>query len=245
MRHARSRAGAASLAWLLRLCVDYTSVFKFTVIFCKKYRVFKMSNNICTFSFATQSVRVLMIDDAPWFVAADVLSVLTLDRKALERLDSDEKGVSSIHTPGGPQEMTIVNESGLYALILTSRKPEARKFKKWITSEVLPALRKQGRYTMPGVADPFVTLTQNDFTDLVERCIERGVTAALRASKTTAKPAEPRPTRETFSDWEKAEILRLNDNGVSVVEIADLLFRPVSSVRNFIWRSRRASRVYN
>ena len=204
-----------------------------------------MSNNICTFSFATQSVRVLMIDDAPWFVAADVLSVLTLDRKALERLDSDEKGVSSIHTPGGPQEMTIVNESGLYALILTSRKPEARKFKKWITSEVLPALRKQGRYVMPGVAAPFVTLTQNDFTDLVERCIERGVTAALRASKTTAKPAEPRPTRETFSDWEKAEILRLNDNGVSVVEIADLLFRPVSSVRNFIWRSRRASRVYN
>ncbi|MDZ7620894.1 MAG: BRO family protein [Candidatus Competibacteraceae bacterium] len=204
-----------------------------------------MSNHICTFSFVTQSVRVLMIDDAPWFVAADVLSVLTLDRKALERLDSDEKGVSSIHTPGGPQEMTIINESGLYCLILGSRKPEARKFKKWVTSEVLPALRKQGRYAMPGGADPFVTLTQNDFTDLVERCIERGVTAALRASKTTAKPAEPRPTRETFSDWEKAEILRLNDNGVSVVEIADLLFRPVSSVRNFIWRSRRAGRVYN
>lgn len=204
-----------------------------------------MSNNICTFNFVTQSIRVLMIDDAPWFVAADVLSVLTLDRKALERLDSDEKGVSSIHTPGGPQEMTIINESGLYALILTSRKPEARKFKKWVTSEVLPALRTQGRYTMPGAADPFVTLSQKDFTDLVERCIERGVAAALRASKTTAEPAEPRPTRENFSDWEKAEILRLNDNGVSVVEIADLLYRPVSSVRNFLWRHRRTSRAYN
>lgn len=86
-----------------------------------------MSNNFVTFNFVTLSVRVLMIDGAPWFVAADVLEVLTLDRKALERLDSDEKGVSSIHTPGGPQKMTTINESGLYALILTSRKPERRK----------------------------------------------------------------------------------------------------------------------
>jgi prophage antirepressor-like protein len=213
-----------------------------------------MSNNICTFSFATQSVRILMIDDAPWFVAADVCAALGLLNvtRAIERLDEDEK--SQVVDPDTlinnqfskiNNLLNIINESGLYALILTSRKPEARKFKKWVTSEVLPALRKQGRYAMPGVADPFVTLTQNDFKDLVERCIERGVTAALRASKLADKPDESRSTREDFSDWEKAEILRLNDNGVSVVEIADLLFRPVSSVRNFIWRSRRAGRAYN
>ena len=59
-----------------------------------------------------------------------------------------------MHTPGGPQEMTIINESGLYSLILTSRKPEAKKFKKWVTSEVLPAIRKTGKYVHPDAAKP-------------------------------------------------------------------------------------------
>ena len=87
-----------------------------------------------TFPYSSKEVRVVMIDDAPWFVAADVLSTLTLDRKALERLDDDEKDVNTIHTPGGNQDMTIINESGLYSLILTSRKAEAKKFKKWVTA---------------------------------------------------------------------------------------------------------------
>lgn len=98
------------------------------------------------FTFTTQPVRVIVRDDEPWFVAADVISALDLDRKALDRLDDDEKGVSSIHTLGGAQSMTIINESGLYSLVLGSRKPEAKPFKKWVTSEVLPAIRKSGRY---------------------------------------------------------------------------------------------------
>ena len=204
-----------------------------------------MSNDLITFNFVSQSVRVLMIDGEPWFVAADVLEVLTLDRKALERLDSDEKGVSSIHTLGGPQKMTVINESGLYALILTSRKPEAKKFKKWVTSEVLPALRKRGHYAMLGAVEPVITLSQKDLTDLIEHCIERGVNAALRARKAIIEPATPRPVRENFSEWEKAEILRLDEQGVGAAEIADLLYRPVSSVRSFLWRTRQAKRVYN
>ena len=206
-----------------------------------------MSNNYITFNFVTLSVRVLMIESEPWFVATDVCAALHIsnNRMALERLDDDEKGVSSIDTPGGPQKMSIVNESGLYTLILTSRKPEARKFRKWVTSEVLPALRKHGQYTMPGAAEPLVTLTRKDLTDLIERCIERGVAAALRVKETVSEPAKSRPTRENFSEWEKAEILRLDDKGVSAVEIADLLYRPVSSVRSFLWRNRHARRVYN
>lgn len=102
-----------------------------------------------TFSFSTLPLRVVVKDGNPWFVAADVLTALTLDRKALERLDDDERGVSSIHTLGGTQQMGVVNESGLYSLILGSRKPEAKRFKKWVTSEVLPAIRKTGRYEHP------------------------------------------------------------------------------------------------
>jgi len=66
---------------------------------------------------------------------------------AFARLDDDEKGVVSNDTPGGQQEMTTINESGLYSLILSSRKPEARAFKRWVTHEVLPTIRKTCRYS--------------------------------------------------------------------------------------------------
>ena len=76
-------------------------------------------NQIVAFDFESHDVRVVLGQDGePMFVAADLLSTLNLDRKALERLDDDEKGVSSIHTPGGQQEMTVVNESGLFNLVL-------------------------------------------------------------------------------------------------------------------------------
>jgi prophage antirepressor-like protein len=75
-------------------------------------------------------------------------------RDALAKsLDDDEKGVENIYTPGGPQQMSVINESGLYTLILRSNKPAARPFRKWVTAEVLPAIRKTGSYQQPG-ADP-------------------------------------------------------------------------------------------
>jgi prophage antirepressor-like protein len=104
-------------------------------------------NQLVAFNFESHNVRVCVGENGePMFVAADVLSTLSLDRKALERLDDDEKGVSSIHTPGGPQDMTAVNESGLYNLVLGSRKPEAKRFKRWITHDVLPSIRTTGSY---------------------------------------------------------------------------------------------------
>jgi len=112
-----------------------------------------MNQQLASFDFEGRQVRI--VTDAqgePWFVAADVLSTISLDRKALERLDDDEKGVNSIHTPGGVQEMTTVNEPGLYALVLGSRKAEAKRFKRWVTHEVLPAIRKTGSYAVPAIA---------------------------------------------------------------------------------------------
>lgn len=114
-----------------------------------------MNTNPIPFAFDDHLVRVIVRDGDPWFVAADVAKVLEIGRTddAVRRLDDDEK--DTIRTPGGPQEMTIINESGLYSLILTSRKPAAKRFKKWVTSEVLPSIRKTGSYAMPGaVAGP-------------------------------------------------------------------------------------------
>lgn len=112
-----------------------------------------MKQQLVPFDFEGSQVRVFTdAQGEPWFVAADVLSTISLDRKALERLDDDEKGVNSIHTPGGTQEMTTVNEPGLYALVLGSRKAEAKRFKRWVTHEVLPAIRKTGSYAVSAMA---------------------------------------------------------------------------------------------
>ena len=93
------------------------------------------------------SIRVVRDEDSePWFVAKDVLDVLDLDKTALRKLDEDEKGVDSIHTPGGEQQMTTVTEPGFYKLVMRSRKPEAKAFQRWVTHEVLPALRRDGGY---------------------------------------------------------------------------------------------------
>lgn len=96
----------------------------------------------------TMDVRMVMRGDEPWWVLADVCRVLEIknSRDVVGRLDDDEKGVGQIDTPGGPQEMTIINESGLYSVILRSDKPQAKAFKRWVTHEVLPSIRKTGGY---------------------------------------------------------------------------------------------------
>ena len=125
-------------------------------------------NQIVAFDFESHDVRVVLGQDGePMFVAADLLSTLSLDRKALERLDDDEKGVSSIHTPGGQQEMTVVNESGLFNLVLGSRKPEAKRFKRWVTHEVLPSIRKTGSYAVPGSVAALPAPTQDRVTAIL------------------------------------------------------------------------------
>ena len=100
------------------------------------------------FEYGESKVRVVIKNGEPWFVARDICDILkhTNSRVAVDRLDDDEKGVSKVYTPGGLQEMTVVSESGLYTLVLTSNLPEAKRFKKWVTSEVLPQIRKTGTY---------------------------------------------------------------------------------------------------
>lgn len=97
-------------------------------------------------------IRSLEIDGEPWLVGKDVAASLgysnTKDALA-KHVDPEDKRGSQIATPSGTQEMTIINESGLYSLIFSSKLPSARKFKRWVTSEVLPAIRRTGRYTPP------------------------------------------------------------------------------------------------
>jgi prophage antirepressor-like protein len=89
----------------------------------------------------------------PWWVAADVAQALEYSEAAAvtRHLDADEKGLSIVQTLGGDQNLQIINESGLYSAVLKSRKPSAKRFKKWVTGEVLPSIRKTGTFGAPGV----------------------------------------------------------------------------------------------
>lgn len=107
--------------------------------------------NARTFNFMGTDVRVVMKDDEPWFAASDVSGILGLSnpRSSLALLDDDEKGVHTVDTLGGRQEMTIISEAGMYTLALRSRKPQAKPFRRWVTHEVLPAINRTGAYTKP------------------------------------------------------------------------------------------------
>ena len=97
-------------------------------------------------------VRTLEIDGAPWFIGKDVAQRLGYSntRDALaNHVDEEDKGVAKCDTLGGAQDMAIINESGLYSLVLSSKLESARKFKRWITSEVIPQIRKTGAYHVP------------------------------------------------------------------------------------------------
>lgn len=101
------------------------------------------------------NIRTVTIDNEPWFVGKDIAEALgySNSRKALiDHVDNEDKGVTNRYTPGGKQNLIIINESGLYSLILSSKLPNAKKFKRWVTSEVLPAIRKTGHYEAPGYA---------------------------------------------------------------------------------------------
>lgn len=103
---------------------------------------------LSVFNFNSHEVRILIIDNSVWFVASDVAKILEykVAVKLTRLLDDDEKDVHNLDTPGGKQAVSIINESGMYHAVLVSRKPEAKKFRKWVTSEVLPSIRKTGSY---------------------------------------------------------------------------------------------------
>ena len=123
-----------------------------------------MKNNIVAFKYNEQQVRTIEKNGEPWFVGKDVAEILGYSDTAQavrKHIDNEDKGVVEMTTPGGKQPVTIINESGLYSLILSSKLPTAKEFKHWVTSEVLPSIRKTGEYK--------ITPAQQNRLDIMER----------------------------------------------------------------------------
>lgn len=179
-------------------------------------------SNVIPFKFGKQQVRTLLIDDQPWFVAADVSSALEyrIAGDMTRNLDEDEKGTQIVRTPGGAQEMLVINESGLYSAILRSRKAEAKRFKKWVTAEVLPAIRKHGRYEdATGKMNALVGQTIGTDGFLMLGAVVKGKVSNLPA------PIQRRATAKIWSQTHAA---------FGVRSAADIPADQLDAARNFI-----------
>ena len=143
------------------------------------------------------AVRTLTIDGEPWFIGKDVTDILgySNSRDALsKRVDDEDKGVAKCDTPGGVQDLVVINESGLYSLILSSKLPAAKRFKHWVTSEVLPSIRRHGLYAIDEVLNDPDTLIAALQALKTEREITRGLTEKVAIQTQQIAEMQPKAT---------------------------------------------------
>ena len=171
-------------------------------------------NGLQVFSYEGNEVRTVQKGDGTWWVLKDVCDILELTspHKVAERLDDDEKGRSLIPTLGGNQELTVVSESGLYNVILRSDKPEAKKFKRWVTHEVLPTIRRHGAYVTPAKLEELMNDPDSWIKVLTALKEERTAKERLQLEATENKP------KVIFAD-----AVSVSDGTILIGELAKIL----------------------
>ena len=160
-----------------------------------------MNNQITVFaSDKFGDVRIVQIGNEPWFVGKDIATALgygegkSLANAVANHVDVEDKGVTKMMTPGGKQNVTIINESGLYSLIMSSKLPQAKEFKRWVTHEVLPSIRKHGAYLTDNALEE--ALTSPDFLIKLATQLKEEKEARLEA----AKKIEEQKPKVIFAD---------------------------------------------
>lgn len=184
-----------------------------------------MKSTIQPFDFRGHEVRIIQGDDGePRWVAADVAKVLGYSATAAmtRSLDDDEKGVQILHTPGGEQELATITESGLYSVILRSRVPAARDFKRWVTGEVLPQIRKTGSYSAPLSDD-----------EIVHRALQL---TYRKVQELEAKVAEDAPKVAYHDEFVADEDLIQFRTLANQLEVGEKHLRQVLMARGWIYR---------
>jgi len=178
-------------------------------------------NELQVFNFMPEQIIRANSDEngVVWFIALDICRVLDIANSshALSRLDDDEKGVVISDTLGGQQEFRTINESGLYSLILTSRKPEAKVFKRWVTHDVLPAIARQGFYVSPAALDRFDIISVQSQAMLIELDRQREM-----MDKRIRKIEGLLELRAGASEWMSVNAYRVNI-GLEPFGVGDLI----------------------
>lgn len=187
-------------------------------------------NKLQTFNYNNNAVRTIEKDGEPWFVLKDVCNVLGISkyRDTAERLDADERASVRVDTLGGKQEMTCINESGLYNVILRSDKPEAKPFRKWITAEVLPAIRQTGAYMTPQTIEQILTNP-----DTI-------ISLATQIKELQAKVAESKPKVEYFDTLVDRNLLTNFRDTAKELHVAPKAFINFLLDKGYIYRDNKS-----
>lgn len=188
-------------------------------------------NKLQTFNYNNNAVRTIEKDGEPWFVLKDVCEILGLGTPARvsERLDKDEVSLAHlIDSIGRKQETTIINESGLYNVILRSDKPEAKPFRKWITAEVLPAIRKTGAYMTPQTIEQILTNP-----DTI-------ISLATQIKELQAKVAESKPKVEYFDTLVDRNLLTNFRDTAKELHVAPKAFINFLLDKGYIYRDNKS-----
>lgn len=154
-----------------------------------------MTAAIELFTYEQHQIRTAVLDGEPVMVLADLCRVLDIrnGRDVGARLSDDQKGVAQIDTPGGPQQMTVVNEAGMYEVVIRSDKPEAAAFRRWLTTEVLPQIRRTGTYgTAPALTED----------EIVHQALQ---ITARKVAELTERVAELEPKAEFYDEFMEAD----------------------------------------
>lgn len=196
-------------------------------------------NNIQIFKYEDNDVRTVDLNGEPWFVGKDVAAVLEYSnpRKALaDHVDQEDKGVTKCDTLGGVQELTIINESGLYSLILSSKLPTAKQFKRWVTSEVLPSIRKNGGY-ISGQEQ----LTPSEL--MAKALLVANKTLAerdARISELTVQNAIMQPKAEYFDELVDRNLLTSFRETAKQLKVEEKKFISFLMEKKYIYRDKKA-----
>ena len=200
-------------------------------------------NDLQIFKYQDSEVRTVEMNGEPWFVLKDVCGVLGLGTvsNVADRLDADEKGMNQIHTPGGMQDVTVINESGLYNVILRSDKPEAKPFRKWVTAEVLPTIRKHGAYMTPETLQAAI-LNPDTMIQLCQQLkAEQDKNAALTAanSQLTVDKQIMQPKAEYFDELVDRNLLTSFRETAKQLGIGEKAFIAFLLEKKYIYRDKK------
>lgn len=193
-----------------------------------------MSENLKVFDYKNNKIRTVKLDGKPWFILKDICGVLGMDtsqlKKVADRLEDDEKARTQITTPGGVQESWVVNESGLYNIVLRSDKPEAKPFRKWVTSEVLPSIRENGAYITPAKLNELLCRPESVIEMLTTLSEEQKKNAELTAkNKKLAKENEYMAPRADYCD--------------NVLKSTTVTYLPTDIAKEYGWSAVKLNKV--
>ena len=179
-------------------------------------------NKIQVWNYESSEIRTVQMNGEPWFVGKDVAAVLGYSnpRDAInKRVDDEDKGVAKCDTLGGVQDLTIINESGLYSLVLSSKLPNAKKFKRWVTLEVLPSIRKHGAYMTEQTLER--ALTSPDF--LIELATQLKTEQEQRRRLETTVAAQSKQMEQDKPKVLFADSVTASSSSILIGELAKLI----------------------